>query len=132
MPPRCVVTGEKGAGLDLSEAVIQSLKKPQGVCLQCCEFSADGEVCGTCMSSPPAFDRTQVGYYFAGDLVTLVHDLKYAKQLAYARILAELLVENIEVGQLEALVAVPIHNKRWRSRGFNQAQLIAQSLAKNY
>lgn len=130
MPPHCVLTGEKGAGLDLSPSVIKSLKKPQAVCPQCCEFSADGKLCGACLTQPPAFDQTQVGFYFAGDLVELVHGLKYGKHLAYARLLAELLVEHLNKRNVEALIAVPVHPKRWRSRGFNQAQVIAESLAK--
>mgnify|MGYP001050173774 FL=1 len=130
IPPRCVISGESGAGIDLSADVIDSLKKPKAVCPQCCEFSADGGVCGACLAKPPAFERTQVGYYFAGDLIELIHGLKYAKHTAYARLLAELLVEQIESTDVEALIAVPVHQKRWRSRGFNQAQLIAESLGK--
>lgn len=130
MPPRCVITGEQGAGLDLSSAVITALKQPKSVCPQCCEFSADGKVCGACIAAPPAFDRTQVGFYFDGELIELVHKLKYGKQMALARLLAELLQSHLQVENIDALVAVPIHNQRWRERGFNQSALIAEQLAK--
>lgn len=131
MPARCVLTDEPGENMDLSAEVKRSLKTPALICPQCAEFSVDGEVCGQCMVSPPAFNRTRTPYYLAGDMLDLIHGLKYGKQIAYARILAQLFLEKLDDCQVEAVLPVPIHDKRWRNRGFNQAELIATDLAKS-
>lgn len=128
VPPKCVLTNEGALGLDLSANIVEGFKRPQNVCPQCCEPSIDGELCGACITQPPSFDRTQVGFYFEEELVELVHALKYQNQVAYARLLAELMIEHIDVQGVELLLPVPIHSLRWRERGFNQAELIAKSL----
>ena len=113
----------------MSLSLVEQWKRPQMVCPQCCEFSALGKKCGACITHSPAFDRTQVGFYFNDELVDLIHGLKYQNHLAYARILGELLADNLDVNGVEALVAVPMFAKRFRERGYNQAELIAESVA---
>jgi len=128
IPPKCVLTNERAVALDLLAEIIAGLKRPEHVCPQCCEPSSDGELCGACLTRPPSFDRTQVGFYFEKEMVELIHALKYQKQVAYARLLAEMMVEYIDFDGVELLLPVPIHPLRWRERGFNQAELIAKSL----
>jgi ComF family protein len=77
-----------------------------------------------------------VAYYFEAPLTQLVYDLKYHRQLANARLLADLLVEHLDVskvdkvGEVQALIAIPIHPLRRKQRGFNQAWWIAKRLSK--
>ncbi|MEA3404253.1 MAG: ComF family protein [Pseudomonadota bacterium] len=130
LPPRCVITGVSTQQGDLSEDLIQEWTRPKAVCPQCCELSANDQVCGACLSKPPAFNQTQVGFYFDKELVDLIHGLKYQNRLAYARILGECLAERVQPGLVEAIIAVPLHPKRFRDRGYNQAELIAESVAK--
>ena len=130
IPTRCVVTGQPSAERDLSARLVADWKRPKAVCPQCCEPSPLAQLCGACLSKPPAFDKTQVGFYFDKALVELIHGLKYQNRLAYARILGELLADYIEPDGIEAIIAVPLNPKRFRERGYNQAELIAQSLAK--
>lgn len=130
LPSQCALTGDQGAGLDLSQDVIDGLMSPRRVCPVCCEPSQDRSVCGACLATPPPVDRSQVGFYFEGDVQTLIHGLKYGKQLSHARILAELMVPILDASHVQGVMAVPLHPKRWRSRGFNQAQLIAEVLSR--
>lgn len=44
--------------------------------------------------------------------------------------LAELLVGSLQLENIEALVAIPTHPFRRRTRGYNQAELLAQALGK--
>ncbi|MBN2865902.1 MAG: ComF family protein [Thiotrichales bacterium] len=131
IPPRCVITGLPTLERDLSLELVNDWPVPQAVCPQCCEPSALGEVCGACLTQPPAFDRTQVGFYFDKELVDLIHGLKYQNHIAYAQLLGELLAERVSLEGVEALVAVPLFAKRFRDRGYNQAELIAESVAKS-
>ncbi|WP_028487409.1 ComF family protein [Thiomicrorhabdus chilensis] len=130
MPPTCVITGRASEYLDLSQPLVEGWQVPLNVCPCCCEPSSLGLLCGACLTDPPAFDRTQAGFYFDKELVDLVHGLKYQRQLAYGRILADVLAERLQTESVEALLAVPLYAKRRRNRGYNQAELIAQALSK--
>ena len=130
LPPTCVITHESTELYDLSERALNSLTKPEEVCPRCCEPSVNAEMCGACITKPPSFDRTQVGYYFAEPLSQLIYDLKYHQQSANARLLAEVVAEYFDTANIEALVPVPIHPLRRRTRGYNQAELIARALGK--
>lgn len=130
LPPKCVLTGELTSDKDISSLLVNKWPVPRKVCPQCCEPTSDGLLCGACLATPPAFEQTQVGFYFDEELVDLIHGLKYQSKPAYARILAELLTDRLDVTGVEAIVAVPLYTTRFRDRGFNQAELIAESLAK--
>lgn len=134
IPTKCVLTEQLGAELDLAPGIIASLNKPLKVCPQCCEQSADSQLCGACISQPPAFTKTRIAYYFEKEMVELIHQLKYQKQTSHARLLAELYIEAMQMSlkdsEVEALVAVPCHRLKRRQRGFNQAELLAINLGK--
>lgn len=66
-----------------------------------------------------------------------VGQIKYQAQFAVIEVLVETLIHRlyfaIEQGFVvmpQAIIAVPLHPKRLKQRGFNQAWLIAQSLSK--
>lgn len=132
LPSKCVLSGEDSELMDISERLVESWRVPLEVCPQCCEPSPGGQVCGACLTKPPSFDRTQVGFYFEKELVDLVYGLKYQNRFAFSRILAELLMSRLQDDKVDALVFVPLHVKRRRDRGYNQAELIAQQLAKHF
>lgn len=130
LPAKCVLSDEPTQGIDLSAQMIDQLKVPNNVCPQCCEPIVDANLCGRCLATPPAFDRTQVGFYFEEPMIDLVYALKYQKQHAYGRLLVDLILRNLEVDKVDALIAVPIHKNRWRQRGFNQADVLASNLSR--
>jgi len=130
LPPECVLTHQACEHRDISPNLVGSWPVPREVCPQCCEPSKDSKLCGACLAHPPAYSRTQVGFYFDKELVDLIHGLKYQNNIAFARILGELLAERLQATKIEALIAVPLFKTRFRQRGFNQADLIAESLAK--
>jgi len=67
---------------------------------------------------------------YAGTLREIVHALKYRNRTSLARPLASLLLERCgnALAGADAVVPVPLHPSRKRSRGFNQAELIARAL----
>ena len=89
--------------------------------------------CGRCRRGLTPFAAgVSLGPY-EGGLRVLIHELKYRGRRRVAARLAELLVEVPEVQSLvtsAVLVAVPLHPRRERERGFNQAQLLAAELAR--
>ena len=63
-----------------------------------------------------------------------IHMLKYRKKSSLARPLSALARETFfqfwDVDEIDLLVSVPLHVKRLRERGFNQAYLLIRSWAK--
>lgn len=89
----------------------------------------EGSVCGECLADPPPHDgvRAAVAYGEVARHVAL--KLKYGGRMAYAATMAAAMVRLMPAGA-ELLVPVPLHRWRMWGRGFNQAALIAEALAK--
>ncbi len=90
--------------------------------------------CGRCRRGlSPFATGASLGPY-EGGLRVLLHELKYRGRRRLATRLAEaLLAEPAARAVIEgadALVPVPLHPRRRRDRGFNQAELIAAAIAR--
>ncbi|MDR1854062.1 MAG: ComF family protein [Azoarcus sp.] len=96
-------------------------------CPRCALPTACGEVCGDCRREPPAFDATRAAFDYAFPLDVLVKRLKYGHRLAMADFFAAALGETPAV---DLILPMPLHPRRLRERGFNQAVEIARPLAR--
>ena len=90
-------------------------------------------VCRVCRVAPPAFERAVAYGAYDGTLRALLHLLKYDGMEGVAKDLGERLAEAAVELQAEAaggllVVAVPLHGRVERERGFNQSRLIADSM----
>lgn len=90
--------------------------------------------CGRCRRSrQPIAAGASLGPY-EGPLRVAVQQLKYSGRRRAASRLAALLLEEAPSGRLLAtsdlLVPVPLHPRRLRERGYNQAALLAQELSR--
>lgn len=97
------------------------------------QFNAPSDICGRCIESPPIFKRCFCAFSYQAPIREMIKSFKYQQQPALAKVLAKLLFQEIFDHQLdlpEALIPVPMHKSRLRQRGYNQAQLIANELAK--
>jgi ComF family protein len=81
--------------------------------------------------SLPSFDGITVRAAYTGAIRDAIHGLKYQNQTQLAENLATLLDEAVGSQQwaVEWVTAVPMHESRLRERGYNQAELLARSLA---
>ena len=89
--------------------------------------------CGECSIEGPAFERAVNYGAYRGVLRQLIHLLKYQRVRVAANPLGRLTAEaclqlegDVDVPEL-LMIPVPTHKLRMRSRGFNQAELIARS-----
>jgi ComF family protein len=104
------------------------------LCTRCgTVFPADaGEdhLCGRCLERPPAFSKARAAALYDRTMLALVHDFKYRGRTELARPLAALMLATFyrfwKPGEIDSVVAVPLHHRRLRSRGFNQAALLAR------
>jgi len=78
-------------------------------------------------------DGIRSPFRFDGTVRQAIHQLKYRNVKALAAPLAQLMGEYLVRSPLpvEVLVPVPLHPRRLRQRGYNQASLLARELAKS-
>lgn len=88
-------------------------------------------VCGRCSQQRPMYFQLRSWGYFNGSLRNAIHKLKYNKDLSLAEILSRQLIEMIiNLGwTLDMVVPVPLGRERIKTRGYNQAALIALPVA---
>lgn len=89
--------------------------------------------CGACCQKKPAIDKTTAPYYFEDPLRQVLHAFKYHQALFLSQKIAQLMLEKvpIDLNQTQCLIPVPLHQKRFCTRGYNQAALLARILAKS-
>jgi ComF family protein len=90
--------------------------------------------CGRCRRGLCPFSAGRSLGPYAGALRTLIHELKYRGRRRVATHLAAALLEDPVLSALvesaDVLVPVPLHPRRRRERGFNQAELLARALVR--
>ncbi len=87
-------------------------------------------ICGNCIEHPKRFGKARALGIYDKTLMEVVHSFKYKEKLQLARPLEELLfsvfVRNWNIDDFDLVVPVPLHVKRFRKRGFNQAYLLVR------
>ncbi len=90
-------------------------------------------MCPHCEGLDPAFREGRTAVLFKGPMRALVIELKYHRGLHVLADMEEILRRAphvLELARDASLVPVPLHPRKERERGFNQAGLIAAALAK--
>lgn len=100
---------------------------------RCCGLPiASGELCGHCISHPPEYDQTFVFDDYRWPLNKLIQRFKHQHQPLLGRALATLFYQQHTSLPEGVLCSVPMHwFKKWR-RGFNQSEILVQTLAQSY
>lgn len=140
MPQHCVLCGEPAINRDFSQVCrtcLEQLKPlPEPVCATCGKPLPGGEyapvdTCLECRSDPPPFDMARAWGPYQGNLRSLLREFKYhgSKPLAgpLSRLLAERLKGEAFPG-FDWILPIPLHRQRLRSRGYDQALLLARNL----
>lgn len=106
--------------------------QPAGVCPCCGGPEAVATNCARCFPRAPAFDSCFSGCMYRYPVDQMIKRLKYQARLdlahALSRPLLETLGRDMEVVP-DCLVPTPMHGKRLRSRGYNQAREVANVLS---
>lgn len=84
--------------------------------------------CPRCRRARGALDRSRAVGPYTGTLRALVHALKYDGYRSLARVLGRWMREHggDVIGDADIAVPVPLHRRRARERGFNQAEDLAR------
>jgi ComF family protein len=94
---------------------------------------AEFRTCGRCLVDPPPFDRVRFGVHYEGKLRDALVKFKYGGSLDAGRVLSAILVDafqlHFQASEFDLILPVPIHPRRIRKRGFNQAVILAKQLS---
>lgn len=124
------------SGLELCPACHDALPWLPPACPRCATPLAAAQagttsLCGQCLQNPPAFDNTTALFHYESPLDHLVQGLKFHGQLNHARLLGTLMARHLAPwsNRLDAIIPVPLHPRRLRERGFNQALELARPVS---
>lgn len=112
---------------------LQLLSEPR--CIKCSrplDFEEE-LLCDLCRRRPRAFDAGSSLWLHDEAAKTVLYDLKFRNKKDNADLpgleMALYFHEHVLLWRPEVLIPVPLHKKRFRERGFNQAQLLAEKLS---
>ncbi len=137
-PPRCPLCGTGiAAQTGLCTDCWSELVIPAEPCCARCQRpfgegeGTDGTICAPCLASPPQHDGIAAGTLYNDASRRLVLAYKHGKRIALAPLLARLITARLPAcGDRWLVVPVPLHRVRLWRRGFNQAAILAQAIAR--
>lgn len=112
----------------------QELPVNHNACSTCAlplEIDHQGQ-CGECLKKAPIWQSAHSLWRYEADAQWLIQHYKYAKAYYLDQSFSQLMYSYADTrlkGQFDAVVAVPMHKRRRVSRGFNQAEILAGSVA---
>lgn len=134
LPPRCLVCTEAGqAALDLCPACEAGLPWSGRACPRCALPWADTTACcRDCPGRRSALQGVQAAFLYRPPIDELLRRLKFHQDLAAGRLLARLMAMRFVAEPWPGgavVVPVPLHPRRLRARGYDQASELARPLA---
>ncbi len=92
---------------------------------------SDNHLCGDCLKSSWNFDKARSIFSYEDIIANLIHGLKYSGDMTGLNTFQHLNMQSPisdDLSSPDFIVPVPLHIKRLRMRGFNQALLLAKKL----
>ncbi|MDH5406380.1 MAG: double zinc ribbon domain-containing protein, partial [Candidatus Aminicenantes bacterium] len=91
-------------------------------------------LCELCMWKSPPFSSARALAEYGPEVGALIHQFKYGRKRHLGFLLAGLAATHkrllTELTPVDAIVPVPLHPRRRRKRGFNQAEVFARFMAR--
>jgi ComF family protein len=112
---------------------LQPIEEP--CCKQCGKpiVEQEQEYCFDCVRQKHHYERGFAIYVYEGKIKKSLLDFKFQGKQEYAEFYVEQLIrytgDKLHKLSLDLILPVPLHPRKQRVRGFNQAELLAQGLA---
>jgi ComF family protein len=129
-PPRCAACRAPAEGGAFCAVCAEALLPVPAPCARCGQPGA-APLCDGCRAAPPPFEAVRAGGLFGGPLADAVHALKYEDRPAVARPLGAWLAAKVALPPGAAVLSVPLGRARRLARGYDQAALLADALARS-
>jgi ComF family protein len=101
-------------------------------CPVCGRWTGKRIMCGECIDKKRGFQEGHYGFYFENRLRDALHAFKFERRKDVGKFLISLIREKIaglsEV--VDAIIPVPVTEKRLKERGFNQSFIISEEISK--
>lgn len=128
----CVLCGAPSGQSALCDDCLGELPFNYPACRRCAIRLPRPGICGQCQRQAPPFTAASSLLQWQPPVDYLVHRYKYAARLEIGQLLAELLAEHL-MYHIETppdlLIPTPLHRRRLRARGFNQALEVSRVVA---
>ncbi len=133
LPSQCMVCHAWPAQ-NLCEACVNRFAQPQARCRTCALLLPAGVTqCGECIRNPPPLDACLAAVPYAYPWSDLIIGYKFhehpGRAAAFALLLRSTPWVEPALEAADALLPMPLSTERLRTRGFNQALLLARHLA---
>ena len=110
---------------DICRGCEQDLPWLRTRCQRCALPLTTDALCGTCLKTPPRFDRCLACWEYGFPVDGLISRFKYHGERASGALLGELALTAFKNQSADALLPVPMHWRRQLRRGYNQTELLA-------
>ena len=134
-PPRCPLCGESmPPGQRIHASCVEKIPRISGNrCEKCGKPTHPGErLCSDCMEVSHRFDEGLGAFLYDGMIRDALLALKFRGKKEYADMLGLLTAMEAEsflkANRTELLVPVPMHPRKKRIRGYNQAEVLAERI----
>ncbi len=130
-PKFCVGCGIEGTWL-CRNCQKEILPVEMQVCPQCNRINSGGRYCQHCRKGKILKGIIAASYYEEGPIREIIHNFKYNSVTELKDILVKLLFDVYKKAALpiEIITYAPMHPLRQAKRGYNQAEILAMTLAK--
>ncbi len=135
-PPRCPICDEISEGEERicpqCRTKLYFIAEP--VCKKCSKplENEQKEYCYDCTGRTHAFEAGKAVFDYRGEMRKSLYRFKYGNKREYAYFYARETVKQygnwIKERKIEAIIPIPLHQKRKQKRGYNQAELYARFL----
>ena len=137
-PATCALCGAPGhAGLDLCPGCLRDLPHNLHRCPRCAlplpSDAPRAALCGPCQRRPPPFDACYAPLRYEDPVPALIGGAKFRSRLELTRLLGQCLARALYEQGAEMpgmILPVPLHPRRLRERGYNQALEIARAASR--
>ena len=140
LPRYCPICGSDADGpAGLCGVCFDGIEWIDGPCCTLCGIPFPSRTalphhCPKCLARPPAFARARSVARYTGAIAHAVHRMKFSRVERLAVPLGKIILDNLppslDPAAFSAVVPVPLHAKRLRSRGFNQSLLLARRVSR--
>ena len=129
-PLSCVDCGREGELL-CHICVAESTAVRENACRKCAESLTKAGTCARCVDERSSHDRLYASFMYDSPVGSAIKAFKFEDIRALGPVLAELFnVGAIRRASADLVVPVPLHGSRFRSRGFNQSEVLGRFLSR--
>ncbi len=131
LPQSCFLCGDN-SNQAICVACWADLPFIETACLRCSQPLEQTCICEQCKQEPPPYTHTQAIFSYVYPVDKLIAAAKYEQNLAVLNLLGNLMAQRLTIEpRPDVLIPIPLHLKRLRQRGYNQAVELAKCIKKS-